>query len=141
MKTVTVRLGRGFRTTVDTASHQFFADEPPDEGGEDAGPNPYDLLLASLGACTAMTLRLYADGKSWSLDSVRITLRHDRTHVKDCTDCAEDHRGAHVDHIERIVHLTGDLDPSQRERLLEIAERCPVARTLENGPRIRSRLE
>lgn len=112
---------------VEAGPHQFFADEPLGVG-DDTGPNPYDLLLAALGACTAMTLRMYAAQKQWSLTDVEVTLTHNREHSADCNDC--DKPTSKIDVITRVLRLEGDLDDTQRERLKEIAERCPVHRTL-----------
>jgi putative redox protein len=127
--TVTVaETGTGTYTQQVTAGpHRLVADEPRPVG-DDAGPTPYDLLLAALGACTSMTVRMYADRKGLPLERVRVTLRHSRIHAKDCADC-ETSRGW-VDHIDRDVELVGDLDDAQRQRLLHIAQRCPVHQTL-----------
>jgi putative redox protein len=108
--------------------HALTADEPVAAGGKDGGPNPYELLLMSLGACTAMTLRLYAKRKVWPLEDVIVRLRHTKIHADDCAGC--DTKPAQVDRIERSIELVGSLDPSQRSRLLQIAEMCPVHRTL-----------
>jgi len=116
----------------------FAADEPLDKGGTNAAPNPYDLLLASLGACTSMTLKMYAGRKEWPLDAVRVTLRHDRVHAKDCEDCDKD--TGMIDVIEKKLELEGELSEEQRERLLQISARCPVHRTLLNEIKIRSEL-
>jgi putative redox protein len=113
------------------------ADEPAG-AGNDLGPTPYDLLLASLGACTAMTLRLYANRKKWPLESVSVELRHDRAHAHDSRDCEAG--PCQIERIERIVHLDGPLSDEQRHRLVEIAERCPVHRTLMGEKRIVTRL-
>jgi uncharacterized OsmC-like protein/pimeloyl-ACP methyl ester carboxylesterase len=115
----------GQRITV--GRHVLSADEPIPLG-EDTGPSPYDLLLASLGACTSMTLRMYAARKHWPLEKVTVSLRHRRIHAKDCTDCVT--QAGQLDTIERVIDLAGDLDESQRQRLLEIADRCPVHKTL-----------
>jgi len=96
--------------------------------GDDIGPTPYDLLLAGLGACTSMTVRMYADRKRWPLERIRVTLRHSRIHATDCADCETS--TAWIDHIDCDVELTGDLDDTHRQRLLHIAERCPVYQTL-----------
>ncbi|MGB8407546.1 MAG: OsmC family protein [Mycobacterium sp.] len=127
--TVTVtEAGTGTYTQeIIAGRHRLTADEPRPVG-EDAGPNPYDLLLAALGACTSMTVRMYANRKDLPLEQVRVTLRHSRIHAKDCADC-ETGQGM-IDHIDRNIELTGDLDETQRQRLLDIAERCPVHRTL-----------
>ena len=113
------------KTTV--GQHELISDEPRPIG-DDAGPTPYDLLLSALGACTCMTVRMYADRKGWPLQRVRVTLRHARIHAEDCAEC-ETTRGW-IDHIDRDVELTGDLDDDQRQRLLHIADRCPVHQTL-----------
>lgn len=115
----------GQRITV--GRHVFTADEPVPMG-LDTGPSPYDLLLASLGACTSMTLRMYADRKQWPLTHVRVALSHSKIHAKDCKECET--QSGRLDHVERIITITGDLDDEQRARLLEIADRCPVHRTL-----------
>lgn len=115
---------------IHVGHHRLRADEPLKLGGKDTGPTPYDLLLAALGACTSMTLRLYADRKDWPLQDVRVDLRHTKIHAKDCETC--DTQVGKVDRIERTVHLAGPLDDEQRARLLEIADRCPVHRTLES---------
>lgn len=109
--------------------HSVLLDEPEDAGGDDRGPNPYELLLGALGACTAMTLRLYAERKGWPLDDVVVELDHHQSHREDCEDCDEEER--RLTTIQRTIRLTGELDDEQRDRLLEIARRCPVHRTLE----------
>lgn len=140
MSLVSVHLGSSLRAHVDTADHQFFVDEPVEAGGENSGPSPYEFLLAALGACTAMTLRLYADRKQWDLQRVRVELSHERQHLKDCEDCTGEEKGPFLDRVARRVHLEGNLDDEQRARLLEIAERCPVHRTLTGTVRITSEL-
>lgn len=127
--TVTVaETGSGTYTQEITAGHHRLVADEPRPIGDDAGPTPYDLLLAGLGACTSMTVRMYADRKGWPLERIRVTLRHSRIHAEDCADC-ETTKGW-IDHIDRDIELTGDLDDSQRQRLLQIAERCPVHQTL-----------
>jgi putative redox protein len=127
--TVTVtEAGLGTYTQqITLGHHQLVADEPQPIG-DDAGPTPYDLLLAALGSCTSMTVRMYADRKGWPLEGVRVTLRHSRIHAEDCATC-ETTKGW-IDHIDRGIELTGELDESQRDRLLQIADRCPVHQTL-----------
>ena len=124
---------------VRAAIHRFLADEPESIGGFDAGPGPYDFLATALGACTSMTLRLYANHKGLALDDVTVDLRHDRLHADDCAGCAQTpHR---IERIRRDIRLTGDLSAEQRRRLLEIADRCPVHRTLEGELRIETTLK
>ena len=113
--------------------HRLVADEPQPIG-DDAGPTPYDLLLGALGACTSMTVRMYAERKRWPLERVRVTLQHSRIHARDCADCETSN--GWIDHIERRIELTGDLDETQRQRLLHIAERCPVHQTLTSEVRV-----
>ncbi|MGW1073141.1 OsmC family protein [Streptomyces sp. NPDC002537] len=117
---------------IQAGPHVLVADEP-EPAGADSGPNPYDLLLAALGTCTSMTVRMYAERKGWPLEQVTVSLRHQRVHVDDCAeDCAdgETGRGGLIDRITREIRLDGDLDADQRKRLMDIAERCPVHRTL-----------
>jgi len=127
---VVVRGGpSGFAQEIAAGPHRLVADEPTSvSGGSDTGPTPYDLLLAGLGACTSMTLRMYADRKGWPLAEVTSRLRHSRIHARDCEECET--KEGRVDRIEQKISLTGDLDEDQRTRLLEIAHRCPVHRTL-----------
>ena len=126
---VVARLGSsGFRTQIAAGGHHVVADEPVDVGGTDSGPTPYDLLLAALGACTAMTLRMYADRKRWPLDAVTVALSHRKIHASDCAACET--ATGQLDQIKRRIEVVGDLDAQQHERLMEIADRCPVHRTL-----------
>jgi uncharacterized OsmC-like protein/alpha/beta superfamily hydrolase len=135
---VVVSMGRTrYRADVHAAGHTLVADEPLDAGGGGFGPGPYDLLLAALGTCTAMTLRMYADHKGWDLTGIQIYLQHDKVHARDCKDCET--RDGRVDQVEREIELTGELDTSQRLRLLQIADRCPVHRTLQSEVRVRTR--
>ncbi len=137
---VVTRTGsEGFRTDIRAGRHALVADEPTSVGGEDTGPTPYDLLLAGLGACTSMTLRMYADRKGWPLEEVRVRLKHTRVHNKDEDACAEG-GDARLDRVHRELELFGPLDDEQRARLAEIAERCPVHRTLEAGVHIETDL-
>jgi putative redox protein len=111
------------------AGHSFIADEPIDAGGDDAGPDPYTLLLAALGSCISMTVTLYARRKQWPLEGVTVRLRQNRIHSKDCQECNNNQEG-YIHRIERSVTVTGQLSDEQRARLLEIAHKCPVHKTL-----------
>jgi uncharacterized OsmC-like protein/fermentation-respiration switch protein FrsA (DUF1100 family) len=129
------RAGR-FQQQVTVGRHRFLADEPVEAGGLDSGPGPYDLLLSALGACTAMTLRLYAERKALPLDRVTVRLSQAKIHAADCADCET--REGMIDRIERAITLSGKLDEEQRRRLLEIADKCPVHRTLTSEVDIRT---
>ena len=122
--------GGKYQQEILTGPHRFFADEPVKLGGLDSGPGPYDLLLAGLGACTSMTVRLYADFKKIPLENVSVRLSHGKIHAKDCATCET--KVSMVDHIDRAITLEGPLDDEQRKRLMEIADKCPVHRTLES---------
>jgi putative redox protein len=135
---IVTETGSGAYTQEITAGHHRLVSDEPRPIGDDTGPTPYDLVLAGLGACTSMTVRMYADRKGWPLERVRVTLRHSRIHAKDCADC-ETSTGF-VEHIDRDIELSGDLDDSQRQRLLNIAERCPVHQTLTSEVRIATSL-
>ncbi|MBI2311743.1 MAG: alpha/beta fold hydrolase [Betaproteobacteria bacterium] len=127
-----------FANWIRVGRHRLRADEPASVGGDDAGPAPYDLLLAGLGACTSMTLRMYAAQKQWPLERVTVDLRHEKIHAADCETCET--KEGKVDRIERVVQLEGNLDQAQRQRLLEIANKCPVHRTLHSEVAIPTRL-
>jgi putative redox protein len=128
----------GFAQEITAGSHRIFSDEPKEQGGENAGPSPYELLAAALGACTSMTLGMYARRNRWPLASVIVRLRHSKIHAKDCADC--DTRDEMLDRIDRDIELTGELTAEQRQKLLEIADKCPVHRTLTRGMHVFSRL-
>ena len=117
-----------FQQEISVGRHRMIADEPVSAGGEDSGPGPYDFLLAGLGACTSMTMRLYAERKSIPLTRTTVTLKHSRVYAKDCEEC-ETKEGM-ISRIDRVIRMEGDLDPEQRQKLLEIADKCPVHRTL-----------
>jgi putative redox protein len=119
-----------FTQVVSAGRHQFLMDEPASFGGDDQGPSPYDMLNAALGACTAMTVRMYARRKQWPLSSVRVALVHDKVHAADCETCENREGKGKVDQIVRVVELQGELDEAQRARLIEIADLCPVHQTL-----------
>lgn len=126
-----------FQTALTIGRHELLADEPARVGGEDTGPDPYAFVTAGLGACTAMTLRMYAARKDWPLERVTVALNHAKDHAEDCAHCEQ---GQKVDVFERTVFLEGDLTEEQRSRLLEIADKCPVHRTLETANLVRTRL-
>ena len=125
-----------FQQDVITGAHRLIADEPVNVGGLDSGPGPYELLLAALGACTSMTIRLYADNKKLPLTRVQVRLRHSRIYATDCAECET--KGGMLDRIERVISLEGELDDKQRARLMEIADKCPVHRTLKSEVNIRT---
>ena len=127
---VVARTGTALRTEVTANAHALVANEPVSAGGADSGPTPYDYLLAALGSCTTITLRMYADRKGWPLESVTVRLSHQKVHAGDCAECET--REGRIDRIGLDIELEGLLDEPQRRRLLEIAERCPVHRTLES---------
>lgn len=126
---VRVRTGSGYYTEIKSGGHGLVADEPLRLGGSDRGPTPYGLLVSGLGACTAITLRMYADRKGWDVEEINVYLNHEKIHADDCEECP-DNGSRKIDHIERLIDIVGNLDQSQRQRLLEIADRCPVHRTL-----------
>ena len=125
---VVVRTESGLHTEVTANGHALVADEPTDLGGTDAGPTPYDYLLTALGSCTAMTVRMYADRKGWPLEAITVRLGHRRIHAKDCEECET--KSGRLDHIELELDLEGPLEAKQRARLREIADQCPIKRTL-----------
>jgi putative redox protein len=127
-----------FQQEIAIGAYRLLADEPASAGGGDTGPSPYDLLSAALGACTAMTIRLYADAKKLPLERVSVDLRHEKIHAADCSECET--REGRVDRIERVIGLEGPLDDAARARLLEIANKCPVHRTLHGEVVIPTRL-
>jgi putative redox protein len=128
----------GFAQEIRAGRHRLLGDEPVSEGGTDTGASPYDLLLAALGSCTSITVGMYARRKQWPLESVTVTLRHSKVHAADCESCET--QPAQLDHIDREVRLVGPLSEEQRARLLEIANKCPVHRTLTSRVDIQTRL-
>lgn|SRR5512145_902065 len=126
-----------FGQVVLAGRHTLSADEPVTVGGNDGGPGPYDFLLIALGACTSMTVRLYARRKEWPLEQVIVRLRHAKIHAEDCADCET--RAGMLDAIERDIEFVGAIDAEQRQRLLEIADKCPVHRTLTSEIKIRTK--
>lgn len=127
------RSDEGFTTLIKTGKHYITADEPADVGGNDYGPSPYQLLSASLAACTAMTLRMYADKKKWDIDQIQVSVNHEKRHVEDSQ--KQDNQ-AKIDHFDRKLDISGNIDDEQRRKLLEIADKCPVHRTLEGDIKI-----
>lgn len=128
----------GLAQEISLGPHRLVSDEPEDRGGGDAGPDPYDLLLAALGSCTSMTLAIYARRKGWPLEAVTVKLRHSRIHARDCEHCET--KQGWLDRIERVLELEGPLSDEQRARLVEIADRCPVSKTLVSEVDIQTRL-
>lgn len=127
-----------YQERITAGPHHLLADEPVSFGGLNGGPAPYDLLLAGLGACTAMTMRMYADRKGWPLEHVAVTLRHEKIHATDCAECSTTE--GKIDWIEREITMRGPLDEAQRAALLEIADKCPVHRTLHSEVVVRTHL-
>ena len=126
-----------FEQSIIAGPHRYLADEPVSAGGNGSGPSPYEYLIAALGACTSMTIRLYADLKKIPLARVSVALRHDKIHATDCAECET--KEGKIDRIEREVTLEGDLSAEQRRKLMEIADKCPVHRTLTSEIDIRTR--
>lgn len=139
-KSVAVRLGaEGFTTDIMARQHSLTADEPESVGGNDFGPSPYELLSASLGACTAMTMHMYARRKKWDLQEVRVHLDHYKDYAADMENVED--KKSRIDHFERLIEMEGDLDEAQKKRLLEIADRCPVHRTLHGDVKVITQLK
>lgn len=135
--TVTARSLQNLQVEIQASKHQLLADEPPSAGGDDKGPSPYDLLLSSLAACKVMTVHMYARRKEWPVETVSITLNHAKISAADCEDCETEGRGK-IDIITAAISFEGDLDDDQIQRLAEIADRCPVHRTLTSETKIRT---
>ncbi len=134
MRTVKAKIDRAqYKTIFSDGTHQLIGDEPGPYG-TDLGTDPYSMLLMSLGGCVAMTVRMYADRKNWELEGVEVTMTQERVHSRDCVDCES--TDGYVHFIEKRVELFGNLDEKQRERLMEIAEKCPVHKTLSHEIKI-----
>ncbi|MEX1011929.1 MAG: OsmC family protein [Balneolaceae bacterium] len=127
-----------YKTVLTAGPHEIIADEPERSGGKNLGPDPYDLLLMSLGTCSVVTLRMYAERKGWPLEDIYVELRHFRDHASDCDDCSDP--GKKIDKIEKEFIFRGELTEEQKTRLLEIADKCPVNRTLKGEVEVRSEL-
>ncbi len=134
---VTARTGSGLYTEVTANGYSMVVDEPVAFGSTGAGPTPHDCLLAALGGCTAMTVRMYADRKGWPLASVLVRMEHSKIHARDCEECETEN--GRIDRIELELEFKGPLDEQQRRRLREIAEKCPVHRTLDSEVLIETR--
>ncbi len=132
MTTITADLTEKTAVRVSNGRHVWHGDEPHDAGGDDGAPNPYELLLGALAACTCITVSLYCQHKGWALDNVSVEYTHDRVHADDCEDCDEDSTG-HLDRVRSRIFIDGDFDDAQRERLKQVAVRCPVHKTLDKG--------
>jgi len=134
-KSVLVKVGpEALLADVQAGRHTYFVDEPVEVGGQDQGPTPYDLLLSALGACTAITLRLYATQKKWPLEGIEVRLRHQRVHEQDCEKCEQP--GHMLEEVHKELRLLGPLSEEQRQRLEVISQKCPVQKTLTNSLRI-----
>ena len=123
---------------ITSGTHVYLVDEPEEVGGKALGPTPYDYLLAALGSCTAVTLRMYANLKGWPLGRIEVVLSHERVHATDCANCEQE--GAKLDQIRKTLTLHGDLSPEQRKRLEVISSRCPVQKTLMAGISVKTTL-
>jgi uncharacterized OsmC-like protein len=139
---VKLALKDGFRTQITAGAKTIIADEPTDAGGEDSGMSPYELLLSALGACTAMTLKLYIERKKWPITDVEVLLTFDRIHIDDCESCVKEERlkDQEIQHISRLIYVTGDVTEEQKGRLLYVAGRCPVDITLHSNPHVEDAL-
>jgi uncharacterized OsmC-like protein len=126
-----------FSQKIEIGSHHLTADEPVSFGGSDTGSSPYDLILAALGACTSMTIGLYARKRKWPVENITVSLRHSKIHAADCEECET--KEGRIDRIELDIHLDGALTDEQRAKLMEIAEKCPVHQTLTSEINIKSR--
>ncbi len=132
MTSITAELIDDFRVDITNGVHTWRADEPVDLGGDNTGPNPYDLLLGSLAACTSITLSMYTKRKGIEMTSLSVEYSYDKIHADDCENC-EDHHSGMIDHVTSKIFIDGNFDEATRKRLIEIAQRCPVHKTLEKG--------
>ena len=132
MASITAELQSDYRVDITNGTHTWRADEPVDLGGDNTGPNPYDMLLGAVAACTSITLSMYAKRKNIDITSLSVEYSHDKVHAKDCEQCDDSHSGM-VDRVTSKIYIDGDFDEATRTRLMEIAQRCPVHKTLEAG--------
>jgi putative redox protein len=131
--------GSNYKTTLTAGNHELISDEPESKGGKDLGPDPYDYLLMSLGSCTVITMKMYADRKKWAVEEIFVELRHFKDHVEDCVECKDPN--AKIDMIEKEITVKGDLNQEKIDRLLEISKKCPVHKTLLGQMEIHSVIE
>lgn len=132
MATISADLSHGTAVRITSDTHTWVADEPVTVGGSDLGPTPYEMLLGALAACTCITIRMYCDRKGWRLDSVSARFTYDRIHADDCEGC-DDADSGYLDRVQTEIFIEGDFDEEASERLREVAQRCPVHKTLERG--------
>ncbi len=132
MATITADLKEGFAVEIRDENHVWYADEPGSMGGTDTGPTPYELLLSAVAACTCITVSMYCKRNGWKLHSISARYEHDRVHANDCADCDDDSTGF-IDRVRSEIFIEGDFDAEQKERLADIARRCPVHKTLDHG--------
>lgn len=132
MATVTADLTTGYAVEMRARNHVWLSDEPTSVGGTDTGPDPYELLLSAVGACTCITLSMYCQRKGWNLHSVSARYDHDKVHADDCADCEEETEGV-IDRIRSQIFIEGEFDDEQRAKLTDIAQRCPTHRTVSGG--------
>jgi len=132
MATITADLHEGFAVELRAGNHVWFADEPADVGGTDTGPNPYELLLSAVAACTCITVSMYCRRKGWALHSISAKYEFDRVHADDCEDCEDDETGR-IDRVRSEIFIEGEFDEAQRTRLTDIAQKCPVHKTMAHG--------
>jgi len=139
-KIIHIHLGdKKYETVLSAGQHELISDEPKHLGGGDKGPDPYDYLLMSLGSCTAITLRMYAERKEWPVEDIFVELRYFKEHAEDCIDC--DEKSAKIDKIEKELIVKGDLTQDQLDKLLEVSHKCPVNRTLNGTIEMSSKIE
>jgi len=132
MATITADLTAGFAVELRAGNHVWQSDEPTDVGGTDTGPNPYELLVSAVAACTCITISMYCQRKGWALESISARYELDKIHADDCDDCEDEAKG-YIDRVRSEIFIEGDFDDEQRARLSDIARRCPVHKTLDHG--------